>query len=125
MKHLPNLIIALSILLAAGLVIFVVHVKPKNDALNQCMEFSERHIRYPADAEWSIVSSDGTPSRWEIEGHILAPNAFGVREKFAVRCVVHLTPNPPEIWEFSLDGERLDRIGSKLESIRRAAETIR
>lgn len=92
---------------------------PGSQAKASCTEYGAQFIKYPADAEWQVESVEEIGGNsWRVRGNVLAPNAFGVRDRLDFDCGVRIysVGESGIIDRFVLDGESLD-IRSRLERI--------
>ena len=88
----------------------------RSAALEGCREYGEQFLRHPVEAEWVIEESSIDGIETELQGHIVAPNSFGVRSRLEFRC--NWTEGLSSLTEFELDGKRQDPMGRILDRAR-------
>lgn len=105
--------LVIAVLAFFGFLVFSEYTGPGMVARKACVEYGEDLIKYPADADWEFAeSSELNSSEWRVTGRILAPNAFGVRERLNFVCEVLLLDSKSSgfVHVFLVNGAPMDLI---------------
>ena len=117
MKQFLVLIIAVAAV-AAGIYVSekLGEKKEVKEALADCQDYGAQFLRHPVDAEWVLTKHETDGTKSSLEGQVLAPNSFGVRDRLDFRC--KLRDGLPSLTEFEIDGKRQDPRGRLLDRAR-------